>query len=717
MCVNSCIAYTGPFEDLRECPHCGESRYKALGDEQEDVPENRAPRERLTSLLPSSVLQSFWRCGKTAQDMMYLWLASQDLIQKTPVGTPPKSYTDVHCGSRLLKAFRDRVIGPNDTVLTFSIDGAKLYRNKDSDCWIFIWLVENLSPDKRFKKRFIIPGAIIPGPNHPINLDSFIYRSLYHVSALMREGLPIWNGFTRSLELSKIFLAAHLADGPAMAQMDGTVGHQGALGCRCYCGLPGRHKPGLGCYYPVLLKPLGPDIPGSSHPDVRLSQIRLPSPTTYKNNLRLLVQAENQNQYEQLRKATGLCKPSIFSGLIRTLPFPLSSPLDSFHLCALNLCCLLIELWRGTIKGGKTNAATYPFAVLAEKEAWEEHGLEVERARAFLPGFFDRAPRNIAAKWNSGYKAVEQETYLYVYSAYMMRPRLPAAHWRHLCKTLRGVRNLLEYEIPQERIVESRRLLNEATLDFENLYYERDPDRLHFVRPVIHHLWHMPDQVVLHGPLILRSQKPMERIIGQFGGEIKQPSNPYANLSQRAARRMKVNAVKGMMPSLDRVEVLALRIPRGAELIGDDYIFLRALERSRTSLRPVEARAFYDYFAQTDPGAIKGWTRWTFHFALRRWARLRLPNGMVARSAWKEHRKALCRLRMARCVKVRVTVLSYGTFLLISCCSSRLRTVGSRWEKCSSSTSLSAVSGRWRWCQFSGRVTKTCIPLLRSSRS
>lgn len=50
MCVNSCIAYTGPFEDLRECPHCGESRYKALGDEQEDVPENRAPRERLTSL-------------------------------------------------------------------------------------------------------------------------------------------------------------------------------------------------------------------------------------------------------------------------------------------------------------------------------------------------------------------------------------------------------------------------------------------------------------------------------------------------------------------------------------------------------------------------------------------------------------------------------------------------------------------------------------------
>jgi hypothetical protein len=37
---------------------------------------------------------------------------------------------------------------------------------------------------------------------------------------------------------------------------------------------------------------------------------------------------------------------------------------------------------------------------------------------------------------------------------------------------------------------------------------------------------------------------------------------------------------------------------------------------------------------------------------MRRWARLRLPNGQIARSAWKLTLKPLAKLRMARNVKV-----------------------------------------------------------------
>lgn len=183
------------------------------------------------------------------------------------------------------------------------------------------------------------------------------------------------------------------------------------------------------------------------------------------------------------------------------------------HLCCLNYPCLLVELWRGTIKGGKKDTRQYPFAVLTDEKVWRDHGLEVERARAFLPGFFDRAPRNIAAKWNSGYKSIEQQTYLYNYTPHMLRHLLPRAHWSHLCKSVRAVRYLWEYEIARERLVRSRELLNSATVDFETLYYEHDPDRLHFVRPVIHTLWHLPDQVVLHGSLIVRAQHAMERAL------------------------------------------------------------------------------------------------------------------------------------------------------------------------------------------------------------
>jgi hypothetical protein len=39
-----------------------------------------------------------------------------------------------------------------------------------------------------------------------------------------------------------------------------------------------------------------------------------------------------------------------------------------------------------------------------------------------------------------------------------------------------------------------------------------------------------------------------------------------------------------------------------------------------------------------------------------RWARLRLPNGQIARSAWKEKMKPLEAVRMARNVKVIIDI-------------------------------------------------------------
>jgi len=70
-----------------------------------------------------------------------------------------------------------------------SIDGAQLYRNKKLDCWIYIWIILNLPPDQRYKIRNILLGGIIPGPNNPKHIDSFLFPGLAHLSALQKEGL------------------------------------------------------------------------------------------------------------------------------------------------------------------------------------------------------------------------------------------------------------------------------------------------------------------------------------------------------------------------------------------------------------------------------------------------------------------------------------------------------------------------------------------------
>ncbi|KAG2046978.1 hypothetical protein BDR06DRAFT_867916, partial [Suillus hirtellus] len=81
----------------------------------------------------------------------------------------------------------------DDIILMTSVHGAQLYKNKQSDCWILIWIVFDRSPDTRYKKKFVIPGLVVPGQNKPKDLDSFLYPSFHHPAAVMKEGFSIWD--------------------------------------------------------------------------------------------------------------------------------------------------------------------------------------------------------------------------------------------------------------------------------------------------------------------------------------------------------------------------------------------------------------------------------------------------------------------------------------------------------------------------------------------
>jgi hypothetical protein len=158
-------------------------------------------------------------------------------------GTIP-TYDDFIHGSDYIDAVNRGDITTDDMVVVFSIDGAQLYKNKHSDCWISIWIVLDHSPDVRYKKRYVLPDTFIPGPNNPKNPDSFLYPSFHHLATLQREGLHIWDASLDRVFTSYPFLAFVMADGPAMAHLSGFVGHTGAYGCRLYCPVKGCRKPG-----------------------------------------------------------------------------------------------------------------------------------------------------------------------------------------------------------------------------------------------------------------------------------------------------------------------------------------------------------------------------------------------------------------------------------------------------------------------------------------
>ncbi|KAI0732456.1 hypothetical protein BC629DRAFT_1302176 [Irpex lacteus] len=318
------------------------------------------------------------------------------------------------------------------------------------------------------------------------------------------------------------------------------------------------------------------------------------------------------------------------------------------HLGGLNLPDLFLSLWRGTITCDRTlgdDKSTWDWAVFRDDVLWKRHGEQVAAATPYLPGSFDRPPRNPAEKLTSGYKAMEFLIYIYGLGPGLLYGVLPMAYWKNFCKLVRGIRIVHQKTVKDEELTEADKVLLEFCVEFEQLYYQRNPARIHFVRQSIHAVAHLTSETTRIGPYAGVTQWTMENAIGNLGREIRQPSNAYANLSQRALRRCQVNALKAMLPELDPPKPL----PRVAEDVGGGYVLLHKRERAPRPVTDAEADVLRDcVLTRGIPAASEWMTRPT----VSRWARVRLPTGQVARSLWKEEGTPLSKLRMARNVKI-----------------------------------------------------------------
>lgn len=646
MCPNSCHAYTGPFAKKTSCHRCGEPRFE---------PGTETPRQQFYTIPIGPAIQALKRSYKTAVEMDYFWLRATELLEEQIRNGVIELVDDIVCGTDVLEAVYNKDIGEHDTVLMFSFDGAQIYQNKASDCWISIWIIVSFSPIFRYKKRYILPGSIMPGPNKIKIVDSFNFVGFHHVAAVNKEGgLPVWDASRHKKVVSRLYIVLATADGPGMVYLNGLVGHSGKVGCRLWCGLTGRHKPGAPMHYPVLSKPDNYHVAGCDHDDVPPHIVRPIDKVRYVASLRRVCNARNQTEYEFLRRETGICKPSILSGLPdgTYLGIPTMFPCDIMHL-VLNIADLMIGLWRGKLECSKTSdsVTSWPWAVLVG-DMWQMHGLDVAQSTPYLPGSFDRPPRNPAEKINSGYKAWEFLLYIFGLGPGLFYGLLPDEFWKSYCKLVAGVRLIYQRRIrTKDQLPIAHQYLIEFVAEYEALYVCRRADRLHFVRPIVHVLSHLGPEALRIGPGIASSQWTMERNIGNLTAEIKQDSTPYANLSQRAVERAEVICLKAMFPQLDEAARKQETLPYGSINLGDGFVLLRAKDSCAREVTDSESTALTNFLEEDEEcGPENIPNNWIP--TVIRWSRLMLPHGQVARSLWKESLKPLGKIRTARRVKV-----------------------------------------------------------------
>ncbi|KIK21188.1 hypothetical protein PISMIDRAFT_104414 [Pisolithus microcarpus 441] len=265
MCLDMCVAFTGPYSALDNCPICGEDHYDAIKLCTSGGWSCIAHQKFITIPIGPQV-QVLWCDPQQAEEISYLQQETEWIHRETHnTGGVIETYDDFCKGSDYLEAIKRGDIKPNDIVLMISLNGAQLYESKESDCWIYIWIVMNHSPDKHYKKCYVLPGGFIPGLHKPKNVDSFLFPGLHHLAALQNEGLVIWDACLDTNFVSYLYLIFATADGPGLVYFDGMVGHSGCNGCRLYCGLLGHCKGNH--YYPVLLLLNNYNIEGSNHPD------------------------------------------------------------------------------------------------------------------------------------------------------------------------------------------------------------------------------------------------------------------------------------------------------------------------------------------------------------------------------------------------------------------------------------------------------------------
>ncbi|KAJ7263367.1 hypothetical protein C8J57DRAFT_953976, partial [Mycena rebaudengoi] len=203
MCWKSCNGFTGALANLDNCPDCGESRWDPIRL-AESGGETKIARRQFYTIPLGPQLQALWRSKEGATAMRYRTKKTQEILAELAEnGGKLQHYDDLLSGIDYIEAVRSGIIKEKDMLLIFSVDGAQLYAMKESDCWIYIWIIVDLNPDIRYKKKYVYPGGIIPGK--PKNAETFFFPGLHHVAALMCEGLMIWDAVDEKVYRSDLF--------------------------------------------------------------------------------------------------------------------------------------------------------------------------------------------------------------------------------------------------------------------------------------------------------------------------------------------------------------------------------------------------------------------------------------------------------------------------------------------------------------------------------
>ena len=433
-CINSCVCFVGPYEDLTECPNpnCKEARYSAGGK----------ARKYFDYLPIIPRLKAMFANSAHAMKMRY----------RAEFMHEPGVFKDVFDGSHYQSLLNtivptDRAhpffyfSDERDIALGLSTDGFAPFKRRDATCWPIILFNYNLPPELRFQKKYCIHVATVPGPKKPWDWDSFCWPLVQELIQL-ELGVKTFDTISQAIFLLHAYLILAFGDIPAIALIMRMKGQNGISPCRI-CDIKGVRFESRTNYVPLRRD----NIPGA---DPRRYD---PSNLPIRTHEKLLEQATevemapNNVTHERLAKEYGIKGIPVLSS-ISSISFPSSFPFDFMHLIWENLIPNLIAFWTGDFKDLDHEDEGY----FIEPHIWNEIGAATAACKATIPSAFGAPVPNIATTQSQMSAEMCANWTLYI-APIVLRGRFKnSQYYRHFIQLVELLELCLAFEISEEML-------------------------------------------------------------------------------------------------------------------------------------------------------------------------------------------------------------------------------------------------------------------------
>jgi hypothetical protein len=620
ICPDSCIAYTGPFQDMRACPYvrdgktCGKSRYSPPRVQSSNMKDK--PLAQMLHLPVMATIRAMFANETSSNLLRHRDRCLQEALHVTAEAT--RKYSDfgdsrVHMQHYKRGLFNDA----RDIAFAMSTDGAQLTMKKQSDTWLLILILLNLPAEIRYKFSNIIVAFATPGPKPPGNMESYIYL-IFQEMAKASEGIWTWDAVESSYFVNRAYVCMALGDMLGSAKLNGMAGHAAIYGDRFSMvkGARSSQKRGAKAQYYPIVPPCNAVYNHDRPTSYNLDQLPIRQEKDYWTIIERIQAASTKAAKAAITKETGVSRLPLCAAS-RTFSHPTFFPLDPFHLFYENIVSFIWDIWMSHSLPGETR-------IHVPEQKRKKFGELVAEAMSTLPSSFCGLVRDPNLKRQSQYKVYEWMALVHWYI-------IPIGLELGLDSTVLKNYSLLVEAIEFAMTIKPRqgdeiRRLHDTVknflMGFERLYVGNDPEKISRVRLCVFQLIHVARHIEWNGSIRVGSQATVERAIGSMGHQIRSKKAPFAHLANIIYDRELLKTLLLCYPSLNSPEKPL-----------KEKILMQAIRISKAERKPDQE--LYKHIE-----AICLWLRCKFNCDLdiHRYGKICLPGGTTLRSRLSENR-------------------------------------------------------------------------------